>query len=121
MYREPGVSFGNGGASGEQYKGLVPLNFNERPPKSKLHKCTQDSIDYICKNQLILEGMKVSSMPARIAIRVLFSTVGATGSGSMYWFLGGGIKSCASQDGFKPKSFQGGCNGSQSERGYGPA
>ncbi|MFC1604016.1 hypothetical protein ACFL5F_03220 [Planctomycetota bacterium] len=88
------------GAGGDQRLGYVFALINKRVIRRRLRKLIQKAIDHARLNEIVLEGMDESQISARVVIKMQFSTVGATGSGSMHWFLGeDGIRSCAKADG----------------------
>lgn len=99
-HRNPGAILDNMGAGGDQRVGLILALVNRRIIKRKLRKIIQKAIDHARHDKLILKGMDEGWIPVRVVIKLQFSTVGATGSGSMHWFLSeDGIRSCAKDDG----------------------
>ncbi|HEG43336.1 MAG TPA: hypothetical protein ENH94_04720 [Phycisphaerales bacterium] len=102
-HHDPGVIQDNGGASGEPRIGYVLAALNEEAISNKLCKCIQKTVDHIEYLKKARRGIRESTQQSRIVVRLIFSTAGATGSGSVHRFLDRIVQSCAKQAGVQAK------------------
>ena len=102
-YLDPKSARDNIGASADPRIGCTLALLNGPTLHRKLEQRIQNARDHDQQNTLILEGMNVNSVSSRQVIRMICSSVGATGNGSSYWFLKHGARLCAEREGVQAK------------------
>jgi len=88
----------NMGASGKPRIGLMLANLNARVLTRRLDRLIQEVMDHRRGDETAVTGGKGPSHRGRIQFDVFLSAVGATGSGSVHWFLEA-IGACAKRNG----------------------
>jgi hypothetical protein len=102
-YRNPEAALDNMGASADPTTGATYVLFIEQMLQDMLEKKLQQARDYDRQSKLVLQGYDPNWLPTRVIIIYKLSTVGGTGTGTMYWALNRGLRRCAQKDGLQSK------------------
>ncbi|MFC1635463.1 hypothetical protein ACFL5Z_11525 [Planctomycetota bacterium] len=99
----PGASLDNTGGCGDTRVGIT-LAMNNAPFLIKKQACAiQNVMAHERQARLVLRGQGLESRATRVALRYLFSTTGATGNGTTYWFLMEGAPIASDNSGVRTK------------------
>jgi hypothetical protein len=101
--RNPGASLDNTGASGDPRVGRTLAIVNEHFLTKKLQQAIQNAFAHDRQARLVLRGEGVESRSTRVAVRFHFSAAGATGNGTLYWFLNKGARISSENSGVSTK------------------
>jgi hypothetical protein len=102
-HANPGPSLDNLGASGDPRVGVTLALINESALLKKLEEALQQAITHENQGRIVVQGGNLNFAQTRTVLRCSFSTVGATGNGSVYWLLHRGARKCAKAQGVQIK------------------
>jgi len=102
-YRNPGPCIDSKGACCEPPIGYTILGLQRREFMNTLSKAFRQTSEYARRQAAAAGDVTLFDAPPRIAVRLIFSTVGATGTGSFYPLIEGMIRDCAKHNGVQVK------------------
>ena len=100
---DPGLFQDNRGGAGQPRCGFALSVFNSRKLQEKLLKAIRRVLDLAPQIEHSNKGIFENSQDSRIIVRIFFSAIGATGSGSVHHLLDGLVRNCAAEAGVEAK------------------
>ena len=101
FHLNPGSAMLLMGAGGEPIIGYLQALLNGGPIKIKLRHIMMQTLDHTRQDKAVINGVDEGRTVTRPIIRLSFSAVGGTGSGSMLYFLGEVLPECIRADGIE--------------------
>ncbi|MCP4608781.1 MAG: hypothetical protein GY845_08710 [Planctomycetes bacterium] len=102
FFLNPGSLSDNLGAGGKPSWGYILAILNAEALCSKIRKLMQAARDYELSKIMATKGNKLQEI-GRVPISITISTVGAMGTGFLYWLINEGLPICAQQTAIKTK------------------